>query len=82
MLNSKESVCYAGDVGDVGSIPSLGRFPGGGHGKPSQCPCLENPIERSLEDYSPWGHKESDMTEVAEHTHTQIIKKRIRYHNF
>ena len=23
--------------------------------------------QRSLEDYSPWGHKELDMTEVTEH---------------
>ena len=33
----------AGDVRDVGSIPGLGRFPGGGHGNPLQCSCLENP---------------------------------------
>ena len=25
--------------------------------------------QRSLEDYSPWGHKELDMTEVTEHKH-------------
>ena len=33
----------AGDVRDAGSIPVLGRSPGGGHGKPLQCSCLENP---------------------------------------
>ena len=27
--------------------------------------------QRSLEGYSPWGCKESDTTELAEHTHTQ-----------
>ena len=27
----------AGDVGDVGSIPGLGRFPGGGPGNPLRC---------------------------------------------
>ena len=26
--------------------------------------------QRSLEGYSPWGHKESDMTEPLTHTHT------------
>ena len=26
--------------------------------------------QRSLVDYSPWGHKESDMTEYIPHTHT------------
>ena len=34
---SKESACNAGDLG---LIPALGRFPGGGHGNPLQ--------------YSPW----------------------------
>ena len=30
------------NVGDMGSIPVLGRFPGGGNGNPLQYPCLEN----------------------------------------
>ena len=34
--------------------------------------CLENPHgQRSLAGYSPWGGKESDLTEVTEHTYTQ-----------
>ena len=41
--NSKESVC---NPGDPGSIPGLGRFPGGGHGNLLQHPCLENPMDR------------------------------------
>ena len=36
----------AGDTGDVGSIPGLGRSPGEGNGKPLQCSCLENPMDR------------------------------------
>ena len=57
----KESTCNAGDLG---SIPGLGRSPGGGHGNPLQYPCLENPHgQRSLVGYSPWGHKKSDTTE-------------------
>ena len=36
----------AGDVRDMGSIPGLGRFPGGGHGNPLQYSCLENPMDR------------------------------------
>ena len=48
----KESACNAGDVG---SIPGLGRSPGGGHGNPLQYSCLENPDgQRSLAGYSPW----------------------------
>ena len=55
----------AGDVRDVGSIPGLGRSHGGGHGNPFQYSCLEKfHGQRSLEGYSPWGHEESDMTEV------------------
>ena len=49
-----------GDMRDMGSIPGLGRSPGGGHGNPLQNSCLKNPHgEKSLAGYSPWGHKES-----------------------
>ena len=59
--DGKESVCNAGDLG---SIPVLGRSSGEGNGYPLQYSCLENPHgQRSLAGYSPWGHKESDMTE-------------------
>ena len=34
------------------------------NGNPLQYSCLESPMDRrTLVDYSPWGHKESDMTE-------------------
>ena len=36
----------SGDVRDEGSIPGLGRFPGGGHGNPLQYSCLENPMNK------------------------------------
>ena len=59
--DSKESTC---NVGDMDSIPGLGRCPGGGHGNPVQYSCLENPHgQRSLVGYSPWGRKKSDTTE-------------------
>ena len=51
----------AGDIIDTGSIPGLGKSPGGGHGNPLQYSCLDNPMDRGA--WSPWGHKESDMTE-------------------
>ena len=35
-----------GDTRDVGSIPGLGRSPGGGYGNPLQDSCLENPMDR------------------------------------
>ena len=54
----KESAC---NVGDLGSIPGLGRSPGEGHGNPFQYSCLDNPHgQRSMVGYSPWGRKESD----------------------
>ena len=57
----KESAC---NVEDLGLIPGSGRSPGEGNGYPHQCSGLENPHgQRSLMDYSPWGCKESDMTE-------------------
>ena len=39
-------VVNAGDVRDVGSIPGLGKSPGGGHGNPLEYSCLENPMDR------------------------------------
>ena len=59
-LDCKESAC---NVGDLGSIPGLGRSSGGGHGNPFLYSSLENPYgQRSLAGYSPWGPKESDVT--------------------
>ena len=36
----------SGNIRDAGSIPGLERSPGGGHGSPLQCSCLENPTDR------------------------------------
>ena len=36
---------------------------GEGNGNPLQYPCLENPMDRSLVGYNPWGRKELDTTE-------------------
>ena len=37
----------AGDIRDPGSVPGSGRPTGGGHGKPLQHSCLENPMDRT-----------------------------------
>ena len=59
--DSRESTCNAGDLG---SIPGLESSPGGRHGNPLQKSCLENSHgQTDLAAYSPWGRKESDMTE-------------------
>ena len=36
----KNTPANAGDIRDLGSIPGLGRSPGGGHGNSLQCSCL------------------------------------------
>ena len=53
------------NVGDTGSIPRSERSPGGGNGKPPTSVFLPEKShgQRSLADYSPWGHKESDTIE-------------------
>ena len=62
----KNPPANAEDIRDAGSIPVLGRSPGGGQGNPLQYSCLENPMARGA-----WwaavcgGHKESDMTEAT-----------------
>ena len=59
------------NVGDVGSIPGLGRSPGGRHGNSLIL------AWRILWTEEPgglqWGHKELDMTEVTEHAHKHAI---------
>ena len=42
----KNPPASAGDVKDAGSIPGLGRSPGGGSGNPLQYSSLENPMDR------------------------------------
>ena len=72
-LDGKESTCNAGDLG---SIPGLGRSPGGGHGNPLQYSCLENLMDREA-----WwaavqqGDKELDMTQGLSTAcmHTQVL---------
>ena len=66
------------NAGDPGSVPRLGRSPGGGNGTPLQY-CLENPHgQRSLVGYSPWGRKESDTTERLHfHFYDCIIHEKI-----
>ena len=57
----KKPTCNAGDLG---AIPGLGRFPGEGMTTHSNILAWKT-IDRGacLVGYSPWGHKELDMTE-------------------
>ena len=45
-LVAKNLPANAGDVRDTGSVPELGRSPGGGRGNSLQYSCLENPMDR------------------------------------
>ena len=77
----KEPACNAGDAGAVGSIPRLGRPPGGGHDNSLQDSCLENPYDQGA-----WlstvyrsqrvGHKWHDW---AQHKEVIPIGKAHRY---
>ena len=42
----KSLLANAGDLGDRGSVPGLGRSPGEGNDNPLQYSCLENPMDR------------------------------------
>ena len=42
----KNPPASAGDTGDSGSVPGLGRSPGEGNGNPLQYSCLKNPMDR------------------------------------
>ena len=69
----KESACNAGDLG---LISGLGRSPEGQHDNPLQDSCLKNPHgQRSLMGYSPWGHREPDMTEQLSTSPSQEVHK-------
>ena len=68
--DGKESAC---NFGNLGLIPGLGKSPGGRHDNPFQYSCLENPHgQRSLVNYSPWGCKESGMTERLNTVHIRL----------
>ena len=54
------------DGRDTVSKIGLGRSPGGGHGHPPQCSCLENPMDRGA--WRDAVHGVRDVTEATEHS--------------
>ena len=74
-----DSKASAYNVGDLGSIPGSGRSPGEGNGNPLHYSCLENPMDGGTWlGYSPWGHKESGMTEQL-HLLTHKVPHSVRW---
>ena len=69
----KNQPANAGDAGDKGLIPGLGRSLGVGTINPLQYSCLENSMDRRARQTTPMGCKELDVTK---HTH---INQRISY---
>ena len=60
----------AGNRRGVCSIPGLGGSPGTENDNPLQYSCLKIPWTEGPVGYSPWGRKESDMTEATSHTNS------------
>ena len=64
--DGKESAC---NEEDIGSIPVLERFPGGGNGKPLQYSCLENSMHRGVWQATVHGVTQS-RTQLSNNTFT------------
>ena len=62
VLGVKNLPASAGDIRDVGSIPELGRSPGGENGNPV---CLGDPMNRGAWHASRQSCKESDTTKAT-----------------
>ena len=69
-----ESTCSVGDTGDPGWITGSGRSPGGRKWQPPPVFLPEKYHgQRSLVGYSPWGHRELDMTEQLSAGHCHVL---------
>ena len=62
----KNLLAGEGDIRDSGLIPGLGRSSGVGHATHSSILAWRIPCTEGLVGYSPWGCKESAMTEETE----------------
>ena len=62
------------NAGDSGSIPGSGRSPGGGHGKPLQYSCLQNP---------PWTEESGGLQSIGSqrvrHDRSDLAQHGIRF---
>ena len=68
-------------AGHTGSIPGMGRSPGGGHGNPIQYSCLDIPMDRGAWRAKSMGSQRVGHSWVTNrpppppHTHTQVINR-------
>ena len=70
--DGKESTCR---IGDLNSIPGLGRSPGEGNGNPLQYSCMENPMDRGAWQAIVHGVTKSWIWLNDKHTHTHTHTK-------
>ena len=68
-LSGEEDAYNAGDTGDVGSIPGLGRSPGGGNDNTLQYSCVRNLMESGAWRATVHGVTKN-RTQVSTYTHT------------
>ena len=75
VLVVKNPPVNAGNIRDVGSIPGLGRFPGGEHGNLLQYSCLENPMDRGAWQTTVHGVAKShtQLKQLSTHTIYEVI---------
>ena len=71
----KNPPANAGEIRDVGSIPGLGRSPGGRHGKSLQYSCLENPMDRGAWQATVHGVAKSQTQLKQLSTHAHVVLK-------
>jgi len=60
------------NAGDMGSIPGLGRSPGGGNGNPLQYSCLGNPMDRGA--WQATVHGVTNATEQLNNSNNSITE--------
>ena len=82
----------ARDIGDAGSIPRLGRFPGEGNGNPFQYSYLGNPVDRgawwatvqrvtkNLTQLSDWAHSTFYSLEMSHQVQPTLKGREIKLH--
>ena len=68
----KTLLANAGDVRDTGSIPGLGRSPGGGNGNPLQYPYLEIPWTEESDGLQSMGSQRVRHNLETEHTEVLV----------
>ena len=64
----------------MGSIPALGKSPGGGSGNPFQYSCLKHTMDRGAWQATVHSVAKSDTTEVTEHT--EQLKTLVQLSNY